>query len=336
MGVCGGGKAPTPVEPVYKSRDGLTWKDPNAAAERDRSIALASAMGYDPNKYAYKPPAVASTPAPAPVSKPTGSTLFPGKTVAAPATTPAPSNAPPPDYDPIIAWKKSIDPTLNQTFEDYRQQGLTASDYRVDTRLKQQEEQAKKAEDERKATVAGNRVSVDNAFKNFDNNYYDNISKTVLGYYLPQLEEQFSNADKQLTFKLARQGLLKSDTAGDARADLQGKFDVERGGITNRAADAARAARENVSRSKATLSNLAETASDPAAVNTQLASESARLRNYAPELTPLGQVFSDYVSPILRTVGSGLLAESQGYPGMGTGVFDSSKNKSYSVSRREG
>lgn len=133
---------------------------------------------------------------------------------------------------------------------------------------------------------------------------------------------------------MARQGLVKSDTAEKEKAKLQGKYDLNLAGITNRAQDAARQARENVSSARSQLYSLADTAADPAAVNTQLAAETSRLRAYAPDLTPMGQLFGEYLSPIIQTVGNGIAAEAQGYNGFGTGLFNNSRrNTNYSVNR---
>lgn len=227
---------------------------------------------------------------------------------------------------PIIDWLSTAGADTQREFQSYKDQGLTAADYRAEQQLKKQEEEAKQAEEQRKSTIAGSRSSVDSAFGSFNDDYYNGIAKSVLDYYLPQLDDQFGKAGEQLTYKLARQGLLHSDTAGDERAKLQGKYDIERGGIEDRAATAARNARESVASTKNRLYQLADSAADPAAVNTQLSTETGNLRAAAPELTPLAQVFTDYVSPVVQTVGNGLAAESQGYPGFNTGLF-SSKNR---------
>jgi hypothetical protein len=275
----GGGKSAPPAK--YKSRDGLEFEDPNQAADRDRAIALASAMGYDSSK----------------------------------GTT----------YD---QWLTGLDANTKKTYNEYNTQGLTAADYRAETRLKEQESQADKAEADRKAAIAKGRASVDTAFAPFDDNYYGGISKTVLDYYTPQLEDQYTDAQDQLTYRLARQGILKSDTAGDLRSKMKGDYDVQKGSVSNKAADAERQARENVSGAKSQLYSYADVAADPAAVDTRLGSETARIRSYAPELTPLGQIFTDYISPIVQTVGTGLGAEAAGYKGFGTGLFGSGSSKS--------
>lgn len=294
--MCGGGGGGSVEAPVYKSRDGQSFADPNQAADRDRKLQLASAFGYNDD------------------------TGRQAKTVTG-------------MDDGIDAWLNQLDPTLRQSFDEYDKQGLTAADYRSEQRLRQQEGQAKQAESERKSAISSGRLAVDTTLAGFDDKYYDGISKSVEDYYLPQLDEQFNDASEQLTYKLGRQGILKSTAAKDNRAKIQGKYDIERGGITTKAADAAAQARENVNAVKNQLYNYAESSADPAAVNSRVAGENARLRSYAPETTPLGQVFSDYITPATTTIGNGLLAEAKGYQGFGTGLFDTKKNATQNVVR---
>ena len=155
-----------------------------------------------------------------------------------------------------------------------------------------------------------------------------------MDYYLPQIEDQFGEANKQLTYKFARQGALNSTAAGDEKAKLQEQYDLQRAGVTNNASDAERAARDDVSSTKSRLYNYADSAADPASVNSQLSTETARVRSAVPQLTPIGKVFTDYLSPVISTIGTGLASEAAGYPGMRTGIFNNTRNNSsYSVKR---
>ena len=292
----GGGGGGDVAPPVYKSRDGQSFEDPNQAADRDRKLQLAAAFGY--NEDTGRQAKVVS-----------------GK------------------EDGIDAWLSQLDPSIKQKFDDYDKQGLTAADFRSEKRLSDQEAQAKQAEMDRKSGISSGRLAVDNTLAGFDDKYFDGIAKTVESYYQPQLDEQFNDAGKQLTYKLGRQGILKSTAANDRRTKLQGKYDIERAGITNKAADAAAQARENVNSVKTQLYNYAESSADPAAVSARVAGENARLRSFAPETTPLGQVFADYITPATTTIGNGLLAEAKGYQGFGTGLFDNKKSTTQNVVR---
>lgn len=287
MGKGGGGAQPAPK---YRSLDGMTFDDPNAASDRDRQLQLAAAFGFDRTQYG--------------------------------------------DASGLDSWLQSAAPDVRTNYQRYNNEGLTAADYRSEERLRQQEQQSQQAEADRKAAIAAGRGVVDTGFSGFDDNYFGSLANTVLNYYQPQLDQQFGEAQKQLKFKLARQNLLQSDTASKAFADLTGKYNVQKAGIASQAADAARSARENVSSAKSQLYSYADAAADPAEVNQRLGQETSRIRSYQPELTPLGQVFTDYLSPIVNQIGAGIAAESQGYRGFNTGLFNNSgRNSSVNVQR---
>jgi len=225
-------------------------------------------------------------------------------------------------------WLATQAPDIQTNYNTYNNQGLSAADYRSEQEIKKQQAEAEAAEAQRQANIQAGRTAVDNTFSSFDDNYFGGLSQSVLDYYLPQLQDQYGKAQEQLSFSLARKGNTKSSAAAQERADLTTLFDTQRSGITNRAADAANSAREGVSAAKSNLYNYAQTAADPAAVNTQLASENTRLRASTPELTPLGKVFSDYLTPIIQTAGQGIAAEANGYQGFGTGLFGRGRGSS--------
>lgn len=225
-------------------------------------------------------------------------------------------------------------PDIGATFNKYSTQGGTAADYRMDQRLAEQDAQAAANEALRKSTVADNRSAVDASFGGFDQSFYDNLKKTYIDYYMPQLDTQFADAGKQLKYKLARQGITDSTMTGDENAKMQGVYDVQKGSIVNSAKDMARQTRDSILAARNQLYNYADTAADKGSVDSRLASETGRLKMAAPELTPLGQVFTNYLAPIVSTVGAGLNAEARGYKGFGTGLFDNAKGGSaYNVGK---
>jgi hypothetical protein len=233
----------------------------------------------------------------------------------------------------IDPWIATQSPEVQAQFREFDTQGLTAADYRAENRIKEQTTQQTAAEDQRKAAIASGRSAVDTSLGAFDDNYFSNIAKTVQDYYLPQIETQFGDANEQLTYDIARKGQLKSQSAIERKAKLQGKYDLEKANIGTKAANAAQQARDSVASTKNVLYGMAESSADPAAVNTALGSETARLRAYQPELTPMGQVFADYVTPVINTVGAGLSAEANGYKGFNTGIFSPKTSNNYTVAR---
>src|ERR1035437_10123833 len=62
--------------------------------------------------------------------------------------------------------------------------------------------------------------NIENAYKGFDSNFYKGVSKNVEQQQLPQLGTQYRNQVKNLDYKMADQGLLRSSATNEARTDL--------------------------------------------------------------------------------------------------------------------
>lgn len=218
-------------------------------------------------------------------------------------------------------------------FRQYADQGLTAADYRAEQRMRQQANQAAQAENQRVDNTSAMRGSIDGAFSGFNDDYFNNISNSVLSFYNPQLDDQFKSTSDQLTFDLANRGLSRSSVAANKRTKLNEKYELEKGTIAQKAADAAQQARNDIASAKSRLYGMATSDADPGSINSMLTQETDRIRNRPPELTPLAQVFNDFVTPAGNLVAGGLAAESRGYQGLGTGIFDTPSKKSVVVKR---
>lgn len=338
-------KAPPP--PKYKTLDGTEFEDPNAVSDYNRKLNLAAAIGgYDWNK-TYEdmsapvadPAAPAAPAAPPPIYQ--GGNVGPGGRKMPtlgfqPGAPGAEAAIKKPDsksnYDKFLS---TLDEDQRKKLDEYYNQGLTAADYRADAALQKQKEEAEQAEKDRQAGIAANRGAVDTALGQFDDAYFRNISDTVLNYYMPQLNQQFDKAGKKLTYSLARRGVLKSTNAGDQRGDLQTDYGIQRAGIIKKAQDAADAAKAAAAQTKAGLYGLAETAADPVAVNEQIGAETSRIKAMAPELTPMAHVFSDYATPALSMIGTGVQAGMSGYQGL-SGLVPSAFKNNKAVNQGKG
>lgn len=261
--MCGGGGGPEPV--VYTANDGTKSLDPNAVQRRNQHLELAAAIGLNTSGI---------------------------------------------DPDPTPGAPRVLEKALERSgrggdmwnlFHEYADQGLTAADYRSEQRLKEQAAQAEQAEQQKVDLSAANRGAVNEAFSRYGDDYYNSITQNVLDYYTPQLDSQFEKANEGLTYRLADQGLLRSTTAGDVRADLKEAYGIQKGDISNRAASEATSAREQVENARRQALAYAENASDPGAVNERIAQETSRIGSYQPQLTPLAQLFTDFVSPTVQT-----------------------------------
>ncbi|HKJ72718.1 MAG TPA: hypothetical protein VKA19_01255 [Alphaproteobacteria bacterium] len=276
---------PDPIK--YTANDGTQYDTQYQASEHDRKTELAHALGY-----------TGSFGAPAQKYYSTGG--YP----AAGAYT---------YTDPFQQWL-SADPTRQQAWKNYYDTGLTAADYRAEQQQKQQEA-------DRKAAVAQGQQNINSAFSGFDPSYYNGIQQAYLDYYTPQLKDQYGQAQKSLTYDLARHGQLDSSAANTRESQLSKQYGLQLGKITNNAADAVNTQRTNVENQKNSLLDFNNSAADANAVSTRAGGVTDNLKSWAPQLSPLGQVFYDFVTPVSNTLASGISAQRQGYPGF-SGVFN--------------
>jgi len=151
-------------------------------------------------------------------------------------------------------------------------------------------------EAERQANITQGRTNIDNAFGRFDDNYYQNFADNYLGYYFPQIDEQYGNAEGKSRASLVNRGMDESTVAGGVFSNLLRERSRARTDVANNAANATQGLRGNVERTKTDLYNLNESAADPAAANTRASAEATALVA-PPTVSPLGQIFSAAMAP---------------------------------------
>lgn len=77
---------------------------------------------------------------------------------------------------------------------------------------------------------------IDNIFDSqFNDDFFSGRQQAFMDYATPQLEQQFGDAQRDLTFSLARQGLTDSSVRGQQTGELQRMFDMNRQDIADQA-----------------------------------------------------------------------------------------------------
>jgi hypothetical protein len=97
---------------------------------------------------------------------------------------------------------------------------------------------------------------IDSAFGQFDDKFYNGRRQAALDYYMPQADQQYNDARKQLTFALARSGGAQSSAAAQQQADLERKMMAARQGIMDKADSSVQGMRNNVEAARADLVNM--------------------------------------------------------------------------------
>ena len=170
----------------------------------------------------------------------------------------------------------------------------------VDTTYVEQQqadaEEARDLEAERQQRIKDGKVSIDNNFSKFNDNFYNGFQNSFMDYYQPQIDDQFADANKALDFHLARTGTFNSTNAADSRADLTSAYDNALAGVTSNAANQTSSLRGRVDNEKSTLVSTLNSTGDSERASNEALSRSQNLFATTPEYNPLGEIFAGLTS----------------------------------------
>lgn len=110
-------------------------------------------------------------------------------------------------------------------------------------------------------------------------------------FYLPQLENQFNTGKEQLTFALARAGLLNSSAAGKKQAELGEQYALQRGDILSRIAQDIAGTRTRINQNRSSIESGLRASGDATAATNQALQAAVAFREDQPTFSPLGNVF---------------------------------------------
>lgn len=152
---------------------------------------------------------------------------------------------------------------------------------------------ARKEEEARQARVTEGKTAIDDAFSGFNDQFYNNYQDQYLGYYTPQLNDQYQDAVEKLTLQLARTGNLSGSTGANQLADLQQYYDQQKLNLTNRGVGATNDLRGNIDTRKSQLYSDNRAAADPGSASSAATSAVQFLQPSAPS-DPLANMFGDF------------------------------------------
>jgi hypothetical protein len=156
----------------------------------------------------------------------------------------------------------------------------------------------------------------------FNDDFYDKTYKAQLAADLPEVDDQFADAQKQLTYALARQGISASSMAGQLQGNLQGERSKALQQVENRASGVRDSQMRDVESERAELTRLLQTTGDADATATMAQNATNRLRS-APKLEAIGPLFQNATGTLADVIGSPYLRQqmtgqdSKGYGGSG-------------------
>ena len=162
----------------------------------------------------------------------------------------------------------------------------------------------------------------------FNNDFFDKRRQAYVDYATPQVEDQYGDAQKQLTFALARGGNLNSSVRGEKAAELQKKFDLTKQEVTDKGLSYANEAKSNVEGARSDLVGMLNATGDAeGAANTAISRASTLSQPVA--FSPLTQLFSDFTAGLGQQAALERAAAYSGgqvQPRYNTGLFGAPRN----------
>jgi len=161
---------------------------------------------------------------------------------------------------------------------------------------------AAKREQQRQNNIKAGYDQIQQIFGGFNDDFYNTRSTAYTDYAQPQLDKQYEEAVKQLTFALARNGRLDSSVAGEQRAKLQEDYDTQKTALADRALSYGKDARTAVEGSRADLVSLNSNLANPATIANEAQNRLAGLQAM-PNFEPL--------APLFVNIGEGLGTQAE-------------------------
>jgi hypothetical protein len=161
----------------------------------------------------------------------------------------------------------------------------------------QQAEQAKQTEAARQARLASGTQAVNDIFAggNFNDAFYNKFNKAQLDYQEPQLQTQFDQSKKALTYQLANAGMLRSKAAADAAGLLEQQDLTGDAAIRASADQQTSGLRSNILNEKQGAINQLYSTEDPTIAANTATSMVQQGQIQTPNLNPLGAMFTPFL-----------------------------------------
>ena len=129
----------------------------------------------------------------------------------------------------------------------------------------------------------------------FGDDFFNKRATAYQDFALPQVQQQYGDQQKALTFALARGGNLRSSLANDKNAELDKDFTLQKQAVYDTGRDYANQGRADMAQQKASAVSMLQASADPdAAYN--VAQTSANQLSAMPAFTPLTGVVKNVAS----------------------------------------
>lgn len=154
--------------------------------------------------------------------------------------------------------------------------------------------QARADEVARQGNIREGTNSINSTFDSqFTDDFYKGLQQKSLDYYLPQVDQQYKDAQKQLTFSLARGGNMDSSTRAEQQGKLQQLYDTNKQSIADQSASYANTAKNNVESARADLISALNSTGDASGAASSAINRATVLSQPAP-FSPITDMFATF------------------------------------------
>lgn len=171
---------------------------------------------------------------------------------------------------------------------------------------------ARQSEIDRQARITAGQGKINDAFAGFNPDYFSKFQQAYLDHYNPQIDQQFTDARKNLRYDLARKGVQDSTPGQTQFGRLAQAYADRRTDIAANASSAADSLKGQVEGQKTNLYSLNNTSADPALAAQQAVSAAGSLATPAT-YSPLADLFSGFATAGAQYLNNKNLALPAGY-----------------------
>lgn len=158
--------------------------------------------------------------------------------------------------------------------------------------LREEYERQRAEEEARQARIEQGKQEIDSAFAGYDDAFYANQASNYMDYATPQIEEQYTDAMRELTRALARSGLSQSSVAAERRANIERKLADAQADAARQGQSYANDVRQSLASVKNNLISQNNALADPTLIANMAASQSSAA-SQVPNYSPVANIFAN-------------------------------------------
>lgn len=175
---------------------------------------------------------------------------------------------------------------------------------------------ARDAEAKRQASINSGMERINQTFQPFNDDYFAKQGQSYNDYYLPQVEDQYQDARKKLTYNLARGGGLNSTAGAEQLGHLTEEYTKQRGAIGEQALAEQQRQRGVMEGNRSNVVNQLYSSANPEAAAASAAAGATQM-TAPPAYSALGDLFGKFAGTGASYIG----AAKKGYDNAASPMF---------------